>query len=100
MTDAGTTTEDSADSTAVATSPKGDSSRNATNQMEQRRSELKQLEADGGGRLEYRFDVDHSASDIASTWADIPRGMRTNERVHAAGRLVLDRHHGGLTFGV
>ncbi len=68
--------------------------------MAHRQQKLEQLQAEGGAHLEYSFDVDHSAKDIAATWGEIPSRTRTHERVRVAGRLVLVRHHGGLTFGV
>ena len=67
--------------------------------MARRRAKLEEIQADEDRRLRYRFEVDHSAEDIAKAWADVPVG-RTDARVRCAGRLVLMRRHGGLTFGV
>ncbi len=76
------------------------SSRNVGNQIDRRRAKLDALQADEAHPLQYRFDADHSAADITGTWGDLPAGSRTEERVRVAGRLMLVRRHGGLTFGV
>ncbi len=76
------------------------SARNADEQIRHRRDKLEQLQADERRRLSYRFEVDHSAHAIAATWAQLPAGARTDDRVRVAGRLSLLRRHGGLSFGV
>ena len=76
------------------------SSRNVGSQIDRRRAKLDALQADEAHPLQYRFDADHSAADLAGSWADLPAGSRTEERVSVAGRLMLVRRHGGLIFGV
>jgi len=66
-------------------------------QVERRRAKLHALHP---GDMAYRFDVDHHAIDIAGSWAQLASGERTTDRVRVAGRLILVRRHGGLTFGV
>jgi len=63
-------------------------------QVERRRMRLH------GHAPEYRFEVDTHAADLATFWADLRPGGRTAVRVRAAGRLILIRRHGGLTFAV
>jgi lysyl-tRNA synthetase class 2 len=50
--------------------------------------------------IAYEFPVTDHAAEIAETWAALPVAGRTSERVSVAGRLMLIRCHGGLTFGV
>jgi lysyl-tRNA synthetase, class II len=83
----------------VPSQPSG-SSRNVGNQIDRRRAKLDALQADAAHPLQYRFDADHSAADLAGAWGELPAGSRTQERVSVAGRLMLVRRHGGLTFGV
>ncbi len=80
--------------------PAAGSSRNVGSQIDRRRAKLDALQADDAHPLQYRFDADHSAADLAGSWADLPAGSRTGERVSVAGRLMLVRRHGGLIFGV
>jgi lysyl-tRNA synthetase, class II len=68
--------------------------------MDRRRAKLDTLQADETHPLQYRFDADHSAADLMGSWSELPAGTKTDERVSVAGRLVLVRRHGGLTFGV
>ncbi|HEX4016979.1 MAG TPA: lysine--tRNA ligase [Frankiaceae bacterium] len=77
-----------------------DSSRNVADQIDRRRAKLDALQADVAHPLQYRFDADHSAADLAGSWGDLAAGSKTEERVSVAGRLMLVRRHGGLTFGV
>src|SRR5665213_2443672 len=76
------------------------SSRNVGNQIDRRRAKLDALQAAQAHPLQYRFDADNSAADLAGAWGELPAGARTQERVTVAGRLILVRRHGGLTFGV
>jgi lysyl-tRNA synthetase class 2 len=76
------------------------SPRNANEQLARRRQKLEQLQASDTRRLSYSFDVDHSAADIATKYSALPVAGRSDEDVRSAGRLVLMRHHGGLSFGV
>src|SRR5580698_10186433 len=76
-----------------------DSSANAADQIVHRRHKLQEL-VDAGTPLEYRYEVDNSAAAIATRWSDLAADESTTERVRVAGRLVLIRKHGGLTFGV
>ncbi len=66
--------------------------------LERRREKLDRIQA-SSHPLEYRYPVDHSAADLTKTYAQIPVGTTTNE-VRVAGRLMLLRKHGRLSFGV
>jgi lysyl-tRNA synthetase class 2 len=46
----------------------------------------------------YRFDRTSTLSDLRATHADLPPGIETEERVRVAGRVVLLRRQGKLTF--
>jgi lysyl-tRNA synthetase class 2 len=76
------------------------SSRNVGSQIDRRRAKLDALQADADHPLQYRFDADHSAAELAGSWGELATGQRTHERVSVAGRLNLIRRHGGLAFGV
>ena len=74
--------------------------RNAGSQIDRRRAKLERCRLTLTHPLQYRFDADHSAADLAGSCGDLAAGARTEERVSVAGRLILVRRHGGLTFGV
>ncbi len=74
--------------------------RDAGSQLDRRRAKLDALHADAEHPLQYRFDADHSAADLAGSYGELAAGARTEDRVSVAGRLNLIRRHGGLTFGV
>ena len=46
-----------------------------------------------------RFAVDARAVELHKTYGDLPPGSETGRRVTVAGRLMLVRTHGRLTFG-
>ncbi len=48
----------------------------------------------------YRYPTDHSVEQIRTAHADLERDRVTSDRVRVAGRLVLVRRQGGLTFAV
>src|ERR1700749_3178886 len=91
---------DSSGSAVNAPSTQSPSSRNVGSQIDRRRAKLDALHAAADHALQYRFDADHSAADLSGSWAELPAVSRTEERVAVAGRLILVRRHGGLTFGV
>jgi len=47
----------------------------------------------------YRYDKTHDAAAVQATWGDLEPGTETGERVSVAGRLMLRREQGKLTFG-
>jgi hypothetical protein len=93
---------------APVNDPRSPRSSRPDEHVERRRQKLHawQSAAHGGsaggsaGGLQYRFEVDKSASGLVSAYGDLPAGARTDDVVRVAGRLVLLRRHGGLSFGV
>ena len=54
-----------------------------------------------GGRAlprPYRYPTDHALAQVRAAHPDLPRDTRTDDRVRVAGRVVLIRRHGALTF--
>ncbi|MCW2524355.1 MAG: lysS, partial [Frankiales bacterium] len=72
----------------------------APDQTQRRREKLNERRASGVEPIAYQVEVDQHAADVLSRWSGLAAGERTSERVRLAGRLVLIRRHGGLTFGV
>jgi lysyl-tRNA synthetase class 2 len=68
---------------------------------DQREHRLRKLGAARDGHaLPYRYATDHTVAQIRATHAGLGADVRTAERVRIAGRLVLIRRQGGLSFGV
>jgi lysyl-tRNA synthetase class 2 len=96
-------TDESASAVASPSAPSEASTEATAPQLTpmQIRQRKLQAERDAGREpVAYQFDVDHHAADILSSWAALAAGARTGDVVRCAGRLALDRRHGGLTFGV
>jgi lysyl-tRNA synthetase class 2 len=98
MAGAGDTAAGDPDSGQAAATAPNNPERNP--QMDRRRRKWQELQDAEIQPLEYRFEVDSSAESIAATWSALADGARTGDRVRLAGRLILVRCHGGLTFGV
>ena len=56
------------------------------------------LREDGTDPYPYRFDRSDTLGEIRQAHAELPAGTETDERVAVAGRLVLIRRQGKLTF--
>ncbi len=67
---------------------------------EQRARKARALRASGIDPYPVAFDRTHSAAEIHDRHGDIEAGAATGERAAIAGRLVLKRGHGKLSFGV
>src|SRR5436309_12236291 len=63
-----------------------------------RRQKLERLRARGIEPYALRFDVDASLGEIIRKFGDIEPGAETGQRVRVAGRIVLFRRHGRLSF--
>jgi lysyl-tRNA synthetase, class II len=63
-----------------------------------RRSKLERLRDAGIEPYALRFDVDSSLAAIRAAHAEIEPGVETDATVRVAGRVVLRRGHGKLTF--
>ncbi|MEJ5255131.1 MAG: lysine--tRNA ligase [Acidimicrobiales bacterium] len=59
---------------------------------------LAALRARGVDPYPYRFDRDRTISEIRQRFGDLPPGEETDERVRIAGRMMLKREQGRLTF--
>jgi lysyl-tRNA synthetase, class II len=58
-------------------------------------------ESDVGSEVSaYRFETDHHAADLRAEHSDLTAGERRAAVVRCAGRLMLIRRHGGVTFAV
>ena len=51
------------------------------------------------GGYPHRYERSHSAAELHETFADLPAGSETDNRVTVAGRLMLHRSFGKLQFG-
>ena len=100
MNEAETSPADSAVSTADVGGCLGGSSRNTGSQMDHRRAQAEADRGRGRRQLQYSFDVDHSAADIAAPGATSRAVPAPTNGCARPGVWSLIRHHGGLTFGV
>jgi lysyl-tRNA synthetase class 2 len=65
----------------------------------QRFAKLDQLRADGTVAYPYRFDRDRTIGELRDAHGGLEAGAETDEVVRVAGRLMLKREQGRLTFG-
>jgi lysyl-tRNA synthetase class 2 len=65
----------------------------------QRFAKLDRLRAEGVEVYPYRFDRDRTIGAIRDAFGDLEAGAETDEQVRVAGRLMLKREQGRLTFG-
>jgi lysyl-tRNA synthetase class 2 len=63
-----------------------------------RLAKLEALREDGTNPYPYRFDRSDTLGEIRQAHAELPAGTEIDERVAVAGRLVLIRRQGKLTF--
>jgi lysyl-tRNA synthetase class 2 len=63
-----------------------------------RRAKLERLRERGVEPFALGYDPDRSLADVRATHEDLPPGSETGERVRVAGRVVLYRRHGKLSF--
>ena len=67
-------------------------------QREIRLAKIQTMEAAGGTPYPFHYDPDHHAADLHERYADLAPGSSTDDRVKVAGRMMLVRRQGGLTF--
>ncbi len=67
-------------------------------QREFRLHKIEQLRAAGANPYPFHFDPDHHLADIRESHQGLPPDTRTDDAVRVAGRLMLIRRQGGLTF--
>jgi lysyl-tRNA synthetase len=67
-------------------------------QREHRLAKLEALRATGIDPYPVRFDRDTTVADLRSRFEDLARGTTTEDRARIAGRIMLLRRHGGLSF--
>ncbi len=67
-------------------------------QREIRLDKIRAMEQAGVNPYPFRFDPDHHVADIRSEHGDLAPGSATDDRVTVAGRLMLLRRQGGLSF--
>ncbi len=67
-------------------------------QRDIRLGKIRAMERAGINPYPFRYAPDHHAADIRERHADLVRGSATDDRVKMAGRLMLVRRQGGLTF--
>jgi lysyl-tRNA synthetase class 2 len=63
-----------------------------------RLAKVEALRAAGTDPYPVRFDRTHTAQELQERWADLAAGAETDEAVAVAGRLLLIRRQGKLTF--
>src|SRR5436190_4021375 len=66
--------------------------------LQARRAKLDRLRARGVEPFALSFQPDRSLREIRDAFAGLEPGSETGERVRVAGRIVLLRGHGKLTF--
>jgi lysyl-tRNA synthetase class 2 len=64
-----------------------------------RLDKLARLRAEGTNPYPYRFERDHSLAAVRDEFGSLEAGAETEVRVRIAGRLLLKREQGRLTFG-
>ena len=63
-----------------------------------RRAKLDRLRARGVEPFALGYEPDRSLADVRAAHASLPPGSETGERIRVAGRIVLLRRHGALSF--
>jgi lysyl-tRNA synthetase len=64
-----------------------------------RRAKIARMREAGGRPYPYRYAPDHTARQVRDEHPELPPDTVTDARVRLAGRLVLIRRQGALTFG-
>src|SRR6516225_8713108 len=67
-------------------------------ERERRLEKVDALRAEGVEPYPYRFDRSTTLAEVRRRHGDLPPGTETDERVQVAGRLLLIRRQGRLTF--
>ncbi len=63
-----------------------------------RLDKLDRLREAGVEPYPYRFDRDHTIGEVREKWGALEAGAETDDRVRIAGRIMLKREQGRLTF--
>jgi lysyl-tRNA synthetase class 2 len=79
------------DSTTPETTSPGD-------ERDRRLAKLDARRAGGVDPYPYRYDRSHTAAELRAKYGDLAPGAETDDRASVAGRLVLIRRQGKLTF--
>jgi lysyl-tRNA synthetase, class II len=74
------------------------STTSADGERGRRLAKLDALRAAGVDPYPVRFDRTHTSSEVLEHWGDIEDGAETEDVVRVAGRIVLLRRQGGVTF--
>lgn len=69
-----------------------------TGERERRLAKVQAIRAAGGEPYPVRFDRTHSAAEISAIYAPLESGAETDDQVRVAGRIMLLRRQGKLTF--
>ena len=69
-----------------------------TGERERRLAKVQAIRAAGGEPYPVRFDRTHSAAEISAIYAPLESGSETDAQVRVAGRIMLLRRQGKLTF--
>jgi lysyl-tRNA synthetase class 2 len=70
-----------------------------SDEFERRFGKVEKLRAEGADPYPVRFDRDRTLAEVRAEFGDLPAGEETDVAVRVAGRLVLIRRQGKLTFG-
>jgi lysyl-tRNA synthetase class 2 len=79
------------------TSPR-ESAENADGERARRIAKLSELRSAGVDPYPVRFDRTHTSAEVLEHWGEIEAGSETEDVVRVAGRIVLLRRQGKLTF--
>ncbi len=69
-----------------------------SDERDRRLEKLDRLRAGGVDVYPVRFDRTHTTAQVVEHWDHLEPGAETDDRVRVAGRLLLLRRQGGLTF--
>src|SRR5215831_12516775 len=70
----------------------------ADGERERRLAKLDALRAAGVDPYPVRFDRTHTSAEVLRHWGELEAGAETGDEVRVAGRIVLRRSMGKLTF--
>jgi lysyl-tRNA synthetase class 2 len=80
------------------TEPEGPETTSPTDERDRRLAKLEARRAGGADPYPYRYDRTHTAADLRAKYGELAPGTETDDRANVAGRLVLIRRQGKLTF--
>ncbi len=78
--------------------PNGPATTSPTDDRDRRVAKLEARRAGGADPYPFRYDRTHTAADLRAKYGELTAGTETDDRANVAGRLILIRRQGKLTF--